>query len=236
VAAVVIEPLVQGAAGIRLWPEGMLAGLRAWCDRTGALLILDEVLTGFGRTGTMFACERVGVVPDLIALAKGLTGGYLPLAATLAREPIFEAFLGRHEDLKTFFYGHSYCGSALGCAAALENLAIFREERTLDRVAALSRELARLLDPLRATGAVRDIRQCGLIAGIEVGEPDGRPFDWRLQTGARICFAARKHGLFTRPVRDTVVLMPPYCSTEEQLARAVGALGLAIEEVCGDSA
>jgi adenosylmethionine-8-amino-7-oxononanoate aminotransferase len=233
VAAVVIEPLVQGAAGIRLWPDGMLAELRAWCDRTGALLILDEVLTGFGRTGTMFACEQEGVVPDLIALAKGLSGGYLPLAATLCTGRIFEAFLGRYDELKALFYGHSFCGNALGCAVALENLAMFREENVLGRVNALAAELARLLDPLRSNAHVRAIRQRGLIAGIEIGRADGTPFDWREQTGARICAEARRFGLLTRPVRDVIVLIPPYCASPDQLRDAVAAIGKATAAVCG---
>ncbi|HQW30107.1 MAG TPA: aminotransferase class III-fold pyridoxal phosphate-dependent enzyme, partial [Verrucomicrobiales bacterium] len=128
VNAVIIEPLIQGAAGMRLWPPGMLRRLREWCDCHGAFLILDEVMTGFGRTGKMFACEHEGVVPDFLCLAKGLTGGYLPLAATLTTERIFAAFLGRYDELKTFFYGHSYCANPLGCAAALGSLQVFEEE------------------------------------------------------------------------------------------------------------
>ena len=146
IAAAVIEPLIQGAAGMRLWPAGMLRQLRAWCDRHGILLIADEVMTGFGRTGTMFACEREQVLPDLLCLAKGLTGGYLPLAATLTTEKIYEAFLGEANERKTFFYGHSYTASALGCAAALANLAIFRDENVLAR---LQPKIERLADLLR---------------------------------------------------------------------------------------
>ena len=132
IAAVVIEPLIQGAAGMKLWPRGMLARLRQWCDLHGVLLILDEVMTGFGRTGTMFACEQEGVAPDFMALAKGITGGYLPLAATLVAEKIYEAFLGTFEEQKTFYYGHSYCGNQIACATALANLGIFREESVLE--------------------------------------------------------------------------------------------------------
>lgn len=218
IAAVVIEPLIQGAAGMRLWPRGMLAQLRAWCDAHGVLLIADEVMTGFGRTGTMFACEQEGVVPDFVALAKGLTGGYMPLAATLTSERVFEMFLGGPE--RTLFYGHSYTGNQLGCAAALANLAIFREERVLDSLAQKITLLGRLLAPLRAMPQVRDVRQCGFIAGIEV-ERDG----------AKVCLAARELGLLTRPIRDVVVLMPPYCISEEQLRRAVAAVRSAIEHV-----
>lgn len=226
IAAVVIEPLLQGAAGMRLWPRGMLAELRAWCDATGVLLILDEVMTGFGRTGTMFACEREDVIPDFIALAKGLTGGYLPLAATLTTERIFSAFLGGPE--RTLYYGHSYTANPLGCAAALANLAIFREERLLEKLRGQIAHFTRLLDGLRALG---EVRQCGFIAGIELRQENGEPFPPARLTGARVCQAARKHGLLTRPIRDVVVLMPPYCITKAQLVQAVEAVAVAVAEV-----
>ena len=132
IAAVVIEPKVQGAAGIRLWPDGMLKKIRRWCDENEVLLILDEVMTGFGRTGKMFACEHENVLPDLLCLAKGLSGGYLPLAATMVKESIFEAFLGGEET--TFYYGHSYTGNPLGCAAALASLNIFEEDKVLKKL------------------------------------------------------------------------------------------------------
>jgi len=229
VAAVVIEPLIQGAAGMRLWPRGMLAALRSWCDTHGVLLILDEVMTGFGRTGTMFACEQEGVIPDFIALAKGLTGGYLPLAATLTTERIFAAFLGGPE--RTLYYGHSYTANQLGCAAALASLAIFREENVLARLRDQIAHFTTLLAGLRALPHVADIRQCGFIAGIELRQESGASFPPEALTGARVCLAARKHGLLTRPIRDVVVLMPPYCITDAQLARAVEAVELAIAEV-----
>jgi adenosylmethionine-8-amino-7-oxononanoate aminotransferase len=230
VAAVIIEPLIQGAAGMRLWPRGMLADLRAWCDAHGVLLILDEVMTGFGRTGTMFACEQEGVVPDFIALAKGLTGGYLPLAATLTTERIFSAFLGGPE--RTLYYGHSYTANQLGCAAALANLAIFREDQVLERLRGRVVFFSQLLEKLRAHPHVGEVRQCGFIAGIELRRENGEPFPAENLTGARVCLAARRHGLLTRPIRDVVVLMPPYCVTETQLAQAVEAVRLAIGEVC----
>ena len=231
IAAVVIEPLIQGAAGMRLWPRGMLAELRAWCDAHGVLLILDEVMTGFGRTGTMFACEQEGVVPDFIALAKGLTGGYLPLAATLTTERVFSAFLGGPE--RTLYYGHSYTANQLGCAAALANLAIFREERVLEKLRGQIARFASLLDGLRALPQVAEVRQCGFIAGIELREESGEPFPPERLVGASVCLAARKHGLLTRPIRDVVALMPPYCTTDAQLAQAVEAVALAIWEGCG---
>ena len=234
VTAVVIEPRVQGAAGMRFWPRGMLAGLRRWCDEHGVYLIVDEVMTGFGRTGTMFACEAEGVTPDLVALAKGLTGGYLPLAATLATDAIYEAFLGDYEEMKTFFYGHTYTASQLGCAAALANLAIFREEAVIEtvlppKIAALGEAFGTLAD----LPGVHRVRQCGMIAAFDLARPDGTPFDWWERTGARVCEAARRHGLLTRPIRDVIVLMPPYCITPGQIARAVEALRRAVREVTG---
>ena len=234
IAGVVIEPLIQGAAGMRLWPVGMLAQLRAWCDRHGLFLIADEVMTGFGRTGRMFACEHEGVVPDFVACAKGLSGGYLPLAATLTTEAVYEAFLGDYSEMKSFFYGHSYTGNPLGCAAALASLAVFREERVLEQLAGKIATLAGCLAPLRQHPNVGAVRQCGFIAGIEVVQASGAPFDAASQVGARICVAARKHGLLTRPVTgNTLVLMPPYCISEAQIAQCVEALRLGIEEVCG---
>lgn len=235
-AGVIIEPLVQGAAGIRLWPKGMLADLRAWCDAREVLLIFDEVLTGFGRTGRLFACKHENVLPDFLCLAKGLSGGYLPLAATLATESIYEEFLGEYDELKTFFYGHSYCGNPLGCAAALASLEIFEEENTLE---GLKEKIVLLRDLLQGVGQlanVGEIRQCGFIAGIEICREKGGPFPWQEQTGARVCLAARKYGLLTRPILDTIVLMPPLCTTGPQLERAVDAVRRAIHDVCQGAA
>jgi adenosylmethionine-8-amino-7-oxononanoate aminotransferase len=234
IAAVVIEPLIQGAAGMRLWPHGMLAELRAWCDAHDVLLILDEVMTGFGRTGKMFACEHENVVPDFIALAKGLTGGYLPLAATLTTERIFSAFLGGPE--RTLYYGHSYTANQLGCAAALASLAIFREENVLTRLRGQITHFTALLNRLRQSSPhVSAVRHCGFIAGIELRQANGEAFSPDQLMGARVCLAARHHGLLTRPIRDTVVLMPPYCITEGQLVQAVEAVGAAVQEVCGSA-
>lgn len=233
IAAVVIEPLIQGAAGMRVWPKGLLRRLREKCDSSGAHLILDEVLTGFGRTGTMFACEQENVIPDFLCLAKGLTGGYLPLAATLTTGEIFSAFLGEFDEQKTFYYGHSYTGNALGCAAALAGLDVFREESVLEKLQPKIAAMTRLLGELKSHPCVHDIRQCGFLAGIEVGDRGGGAFPWQARTGGRICEAARMHGLLTRPVLDTVVLMPPLCTSESQLCSAVSAIGLAIEDVCG---
>lgn len=235
IAAVVLEPLVQGAAGMRLWPAGMLRGVREWCDRTGVLLILDEVMTGFGRTGSMFACERERVVPDMIALAKGLTGGYLPLAATLVREGVYGAFLGAYEDRRALCYGHSYTGNALGCAAALANLRVFREEDVLGRLRSKIALLGDLLGGLAGDPRVGEVRQCGFIAGIELmaDRATRRPHPWEARVGARVCMAARRHGLLTRPIGDVVILMPPYCIEDRDLARAVGAIRSGMDDVLG---
>ncbi|MEM9017036.1 MAG: adenosylmethionine--8-amino-7-oxononanoate transaminase [Verrucomicrobiota bacterium] len=231
--AVIIEPLIRGAAGMKTWPEGMLRKLREWCDRQGVFLILDEVMTGFGRTGTMFACEQEEVVPDFLCLAKGLTGGYLPLAATMTTERVFEAFLGEYEELKTFFYGHSYCGNPLGCAAALGNLQVFEEEDTLEnlpgKVEALEEALANLAGPVPHFG---EIRQVGLIAGLDLVDAEsGGELDWRNETGAEVCRRARHYGLLTRPVRDTLTLMPALCASESQIVAMVEALVRATADV-----
>jgi adenosylmethionine-8-amino-7-oxononanoate aminotransferase len=218
---------------MRTWPLGLLRDLRAWCDREGVFLLLDEVMTGFGRTGKMFACEHEGVAPDFIALAKGLSGGTMPLAATLTTEKVFQAFLGDYAEMKTLFYGHSYCGNPLGCAAALANLEVFEEERTLERLQPKIVHLAELLLDLATEPNVSGTRQCGFIAGIDIARCDGTPFPWQDQTGAKICMAARRHGLLTRPIRDTLVLMPPLCFTGPELETSVAALRAAIREICG---
>jgi adenosylmethionine-8-amino-7-oxononanoate aminotransferase len=229
-AAVIIEPMIQGAAGMRTWPAGMLTSLRQWCSEHGIHLILDEVMTGFGRTGRMFACQHENVVPDFLCLAKGLSGGYLPLAATLTTEAIFEAFLGGTE--RTFYHGHSYTGNPLGCAAALANLRLFEEEDTLARLGPRIEHLHDVLASLRSEHPqVSAIRQCGFIAGIDLTGADGTPLDPSLLTGARVCTAARAHGLLTRPIRDTLVLMPPLCTTCDQIDAAVAALSGAISEI-----
>lgn len=229
-AAVVIEPLIQGAAGMRTWPSGLLAKLRAWCDQHDVLLIADEVMTGFGRTGRMFACEHEGVTPDFLAVAKGLTGGYLPLAATLTSERVFNAFLG--DSSKTLYYGHSYTGNQLACAVGLASLEIFETEGTLDKLQQKISLFTELLQGLRKLPNVCDVRQCGFVAGIEVAQADGQPYEPALLTGAKVCMAARQHGLLTRPIRDTIALLPPYCISEQQLREAVNALEQAIVSVC----
>jgi adenosylmethionine-8-amino-7-oxononanoate aminotransferase len=228
VAGVCIEPLVQGAAGMRMWPRGLLGELRALCDAEKTLLIADEVMTGFGRTGTMFACEQEGVVPDLMALAKGLTGGYLPLAATIATEEIFDAFLGEYAEFKTFFHGHSYTGNQLGCAAALASLRVFDEERTLERVRRLGDRMACELEACSRLPGVLDVRRCGLIGAVELG-----PYPVTNRMGINVCAAMRRRGVLTRPIGNVVVVMPPYCISDDQLSAIFAALAAGIKEVCG---
>jgi adenosylmethionine-8-amino-7-oxononanoate transaminase len=235
IAAVVIEPLVRGAAGMRLWPRGLLAEVRQLCDDAGALLIADEVLTGFGRTGTMFACEQEGVVPDLMALAKGLTGGYLPLAATLTTEEIFNAFLGDYAEFKTFFHGHSYTGNQLGCAAALANLQIFEEERTLEKLKPRIQQLRSGLERCLGLPNVGEVRHLGMIGAVEIFKDaqSKEPFPLADKMGIKVCAEMRQRGVLTRPIGNSIIIMPPYCVSEAQLARLLEVLKDSIRAVSG---
>jgi adenosylmethionine---8-amino-7-oxononanoate aminotransferase len=236
IAAVVIEPLIQGAAGMRVWPSGTLAAVREWCNRTDTLLITDEVMTGFGRTGRMFAAEHEGVIPDIMVMAKGLSGGYLPLAITLISEKIFSVFDGSVAEGKALAYGHSYTGNALGCAAAKANLEVFENESVLEALQPKIRHLSLALDDLKKRPEVKEVRQCGFIAGIEVDE---WPNTVRPGLAAAVCIEARRQGLLTRPIGNVIVLMPPLCITLPQLTKAVDALRVSIAEVgrrrCADT-
>jgi adenosylmethionine-8-amino-7-oxononanoate aminotransferase len=200
-------------------------------------MIADEVATGFGRTGTMFACERDGVTPDLMAVAKGLTGGYLPLAATLATQAIFDAFLGEYMDFRTFFHGHSYTGNALACAAALATLDIFAHDRVIEGLAAKVAHLRNTLAPWERHPHVGDIRQCGLMVGIELVQdrPTKARFPVAERIGWRVSREARALGLLTRPLGDVLVLVPPLVSTNEDLSEMVRILQQAVERVLGPS-
>ena len=206
---------------MRLWPAGTLRAVREWCDRTETLLIADEVMTGFGRTGRMFAIEHEAVVPDLVVLAKGLSGGYLPFAITLVSEKIFSAFDGSVADGRALAYGHSYTGNALGCAAAKASLEIFETEGVLGALQPKIQHLSEELASLRQVPGVVGVRQCGFIAGIELDEREPG-------LAAEVCIEARQHGLLTRPIRNVVVLMPPLCITIDQLTQAVKALRASI--------
>ena len=227
-SAVIVEPLVQGAAGIHPQPDGYLREVRALCDEFGVLLICDEVATGFGRTGTMFACEQEDVTPDLMCVAKGLTGGYLPLAATLTTEALYEGFLGRHEQFRTFFHGHTYTGNPLACAAALATLRVFEQERTLERlqpkIALLGELLAREVAPLHA---VAEVRRRGFMVGIEL-----QGFALEDRIGHAVTLAARERGAIVRPLGDTIVLMPPLGISTAELRRLVSITAAAIEAAC----
>lgn len=228
-AAVIVEPLVQGAAGILVHEAGWLRSVREACDRHGVFLICDEVATGFGRTGTMFACEQEDVAPDFLCLAKGLTGGYLPLAATLTTERVYEGFLGAFEEFRTFFHGHTYTGNPLACAAALATLDVFEEERTLEHVAARAEQLQTLLDEhVAPLPAVAGIRRKGLMCGIELTE---HPLEARM--GHQVTLAARARGAIVRPLGDVVVLMPPLAVSAAELERLVTITAEAIAEATG---
>ena len=217
IAAVIVEPLVQGAAGMLVHPPGYLRAVRELCDRFGVLLICDEVATGFGRTGTMFACEQEDVAPDLLCLAKGLTGGYLPLAATLATERIYEGFLGAPEEYRTFFHGHTYTGNPLACAAALASLDVFEQRADARAPAAEDRAAAASCSTeIAAMPEVAEVRGRGFMVGIDLGEHDPA-----LRLGHRVTLEARERGAIIRPLGDVVVLMPPLSISEAEL-RAAG--------------
>jgi adenosylmethionine-8-amino-7-oxononanoate aminotransferase len=226
VAAVIVEPLVQGAGGMLVHPEGYLRAVRELCDEFGVLLICDEVATGFGRTGRMFACEHENVTPDLMCLAKGLTGGYMPLAATLSTDAVHDAFLGEHQEFKTFFHGHTYTGNPLACAAAIATLEVFDIERTIERLQPKIALLGRLLDELvLPLAAVRDIRRRGFMTGIELVD-----FPLESRMGHQVTLAARRRGAIIRPLGDVIVLMPPLSIEEDELRRLVEATAAAVEE------
>jgi adenosylmethionine-8-amino-7-oxononanoate aminotransferase len=220
VAALVIEPLVQGADGMIVQPPGYLKAMREICDRHGALLVCDEVATGFGRTGTMFAVEQEGVRPDILTVAKGLTGGYLPLAATLTTEEVFESFLGPFESRRTFFHGHTFTGNPLACAAATASMRLFRDRKVLAGLPAREAALSRALAPLEDHPHVGEIRRRGLMVGIELvrdrGTKEEYPFE--LRAGHQVTLEARRRGAILRPLGNVVVLMPPLAMTEDQLA------------------
>ncbi len=227
IAAVILEPLVQGAAGMLIQPRGYLRAVRELCDAHGVLLICDEVATGFGRTGRMFACDHEDVTPDLMCVGKGLTGGYLPLAATLTTERIYEGFLGRPDQLRTFFHGHTYTGNPLACAAALATLEVFERECTLELLQSKIELLARgLAHRVAVLPAVREVRQRGFMVGIELTGADLGEL-----TVHQVTLAARRRGAIIRPLGDVVVLMPPLSISEADLSRLVAITASSIAEV-----
>lgn len=232
VIAVVVEPLVQCAGGIIVWPPGYLKGLRQICNRYGVLLIADEVATGFGRTGKMFACEHEEVTPDIICLSKGITNGYMPLAVTATNEEIFNAFLGEIEERKTFYHGHSYTGNPLACAVALANLEIFEKEKTIENLPSKISLLEKMLSDIGNLKSVGDVRQKGMIGGIElVKDKDTKePFPYSAQVGWKVVRAARKYGVWLRPLGDVIVIMPPLVISNENLQRLLEVIKLCIIE------
>jgi adenosylmethionine-8-amino-7-oxononanoate aminotransferase len=218
-AAVIVEPVMQGAGGMIPQPPGYLARVREVTRRHEVLLIADEVAVGFGRTGKMFACEHEAVSPDLLCLAKGITGGYLPLAATLATDEVYQAFLGEYQEFKTFFHGHTYTGNPLAAAVGLASLDIFVHDRVLEGLATKIERLAGRLQKMAEHPHVGDIRQRGLMVGLELVADKGsrEPFPPARRTGHRVILAARQLGAILRPLGDVIVLMPPLCITPEEL-------------------
>jgi adenosylmethionine-8-amino-7-oxononanoate aminotransferase len=235
IAGVVVEPLIQAAAGMVTAPPGHLRRVRELTRRHDVLLIADEVATGFGRTGKLFACEHEAVAPDLMAVAKGLTGGYLPLAATLTTERVYRAFLGPYAAFKTFFHGHSYTGNPLGCAAALANLKMFDTEHTLTAVQSTIGELKQALESVGALPHVGQIRQCGVMVGVELvkNRRSRAPYAPARRTGYRVCREARRRRLLLRPLGDVIVLMPMLTMTRPVIRRMVEIVGRSIRAVTG---
>jgi adenosylmethionine-8-amino-7-oxononanoate aminotransferase len=236
IAAVVIEPLVQAAAGMLMHPPGFLAGVRQLTRRYNVLLIADEVAVGFGRTGSLFACQQEQVVPDLLCLGKGLTAGYLPMAATLVTDEIWQAFLGDYASARTFFHGHTYGGNPLAAAVALASLELFDQEQTLAQLPAKSARLAEHLARIARHPQVGDVRLRGLMAGIELvrDRRTKEPYPWAEKRGIRACEAALEQGVWLRPLGNVVVIMPPLVVSLEELDRICLAVeqGIQIATAC----
>jgi adenosylmethionine---8-amino-7-oxononanoate aminotransferase len=220
-AALVMEPLMQGAAGMWAQPVGYLQALHEICRRNEILFVLDEVATGFGRTGRMFGCEHAGLTPDILCLAKGITGGYLPLAATLTSEEVFAAFLGEYKDFKTFFHGHTYTGNPLGSAAALANLELFQREKIVEKMQPAILYLhKRLEEEFLPMSHISDVRQWGFMVGIELVQDKAvrKSYPPEQRVGHRVIIAARKRSVLIRPLGDVIILMPPLSITDAELA------------------
>jgi lysine--8-amino-7-oxononanoate aminotransferase len=235
IACLVVEPVVQAAAGMRTMPPGFLAEVERLCREHDVLLFADEVATGFGRTGELFACGHEGVQPDLMSLGKGLTGGYLPVAATLASDAVYDAFYGDFAELKALYHGHSFTGNQLGCAVALASLDLFEQDALIARVRESSRFVAGRLEDVAELPHVGDVRQRGLMVGIELVDDraTNEPFDWRERMGHRVCLRARELGMLTRPLGDVVVFMPPLASEQADLEAMTLILRQAITDVTG---
>lgn len=234
IAALIIEPLIQGAGGMLPFPPGYLKKVRQCCRQYDVLLIADEVAAGFGRTGTMFACEKEHVEPDILCLGKGLTGGYLPLAATLTTDKIFNAFWSDYDELKSFFHGHTFTGNPLACAAALASLDLFKKDQTLEKLPAKISTLKEGLESLSKLDFVGDVRQCGLMAGVEIFEDKSKqtPFPLKRRTGHNICLDVRKHGLILRNLGDVIVFMPPLSVTCDEIIYMIESVKKSICNIC----
>ncbi len=233
ICALIWEPVMQGAAGMLKQPAGYGASLRKITKKYGVLLIADEVATGFGRTGTMFACEQEGVSPDFLCLAKGITGGYLPLSATLTTEAVYEAFLGEYEEFKAFFHGHTYSANPLACAAALASLEIFEKEKTLQKLQPKITLLAKELWKMRLLDHVGDIRQAGTMVGIELvkNKKTKEPYPLAEKRGIRVGYLARQKGVFIRPLGNVIILMPPLSITPDEIKKLCKVTADCIKEV-----
>ena len=233
IAAVILEPCVQAAGGMVVAPDGYLAKVREYCTRYDVLMIVDEVATGFGRTGKMFACEHDGVTPDMMVLGKGMTGGYLPLSATVTTDEIYEEFLGDYEEFKTFFHGHSYSGNPLSCAAAMGNLEAFRNNDTLDALSEKTEFLENELREFEGLSHVGNVRNKGLMVGIELvsDKKTKKPYEAAERMGWRVSEEALSHEVLIRPLGDVVVLMPPVGIEMDDLAKLLRATYLSIKKV-----
>src|SRR4030042_3648927 len=237
IAALIIEPLIQAAGGMITSPPGYLKGVRELCTKYNILMIADEVATGFGRTGKMFACEHEGVEPDLLCLSKGITGGYLPLAVTLAGDDIYNAFLGEFKDLKTFFHGHSYTGNPLACAAAIACLDLFEKEKVSENLEAKIEILGVWLKKILNLKHVGDVRNLGLMAGVELvrNKKTKKPYDWTEKMGWHVTYRARDNGAIVRPLSNVIVIMPPLSIGEQNLKQLLRVIRDAIVVVTEES-
>jgi adenosylmethionine-8-amino-7-oxononanoate aminotransferase len=232
IAAAIIEPLNQAASGMIMMPKGYLKEYSDLCRRYNVLLICDEVATGFGRTGKMFAVEHEKISPDFICLSKGITGGYIPLAITATTNEIYNAFLGKYEELKTFFHGHSYTANPLACAAANATLDILKQDRILQKLQPKIKHLEKELTTLSKYDNVGNIRHCGVMAGIEIVEDKktGKPYNYKLKTGAKICTNIRKHGIIIRNLNDTLVLFLPLTMTNREISKIIKAIKMELKK------
>ncbi len=233
ICALIVEPLMQGAAGMLKQPRGYLNYLRKLTKKYNVLLIADEVATGFGRTGKMFACEHANITPDLLCLAKGITGGYLPLSATLTTDKIYSAFLGEYREFKAFFHGHTYSANPLACAAALANLEIFKKEKTLEKLQPKIKILSEELWKIKRLSHVGDVRQTGFMAGIELvkDQKTKEPYSLAEKRGFRVCALARERGVMLRPLGNVIVIMPPFSIKESELRKICNVVYESIQKI-----